>query len=385
MKTSKSNFAPLTFLRRAVSTLAVSACLAVPLAAINFGSGPATAVAACNCSFIAAQHRSTRQAINNHTTEVGRAIAETILKATQQTSAYLDRQVFAQERIVNAQMQNDAIKLREEARAQAESGAYDPGAGACAVTSLLGSLFQSTAGGGGNGRASPNGFDIVNKSRNWARGIGPGGEEVREGSLAVVNGMIRDRDRFENLDGYLDPTSDVRFLMDRLTINTDDENVEEALWRMHQNFIDPVPPPPVTGSQANTPEGRTEIARRLHDDAVRSAAANLMAWHINSRTPVSTEASEQIRKMLPDMPASAIPDKASKLEVVNAVVQYYNSQDFIESLSRASMESVLRTLVQVQAAGLDLDWMRYQLDSHRSVMDAATLAASVGSERVLSR
>lgn len=368
---------------RAVSSMALAVPLAIGLLAADYGAGPARALADCNCSFIANQHRQTQRAINNRIDTARDTIVEELRLATKQLSAYLNRQVFAQERIVNGQMQNDAIKLREQARARAESGAYDPGAGACAVTTLLGGLFKSSAGGGS--KPSPNGFDIVNKGRNWARGIGPGGEEVREGALSVVNGMIRDRDRFKDLNGYLDPTSDIRFLMDSYTINTDDENVENALWRLQQNFVDPVPPPPVTGPQATTPEGKVELGRRLHDDAVRSAAANIMAWHMNTRTPVSEKAAEQIRKMLPDLPAGSIPDKASKLEVMNAVVQYYNSDDFISKVSSSSMESVLRTLVQIEAFRADLDWMSYQLDAHRSVMDAATLASAVGSERILGR
>jgi hypothetical protein len=276
-------------------------------------------------------------------------------------------------------MQNDAMRRREQARVLAESGAYDPSPSACLAYGLSKSI------GAGKGETpSLNGYDIANRGRNWARGIGPRSDEVKEGPGAIADGIIRDRDAFQDLNGYFDPTSDIRFLSEQMTIDTDDEKVAQALWRLQQNIIDPAPPQPATEPQADTPEGKIEIARRQVDEARKSTAWSLFGFLTNLATPVSAASAKVLNKVKPADYPRQIPEKPSLRQSLDVMVAYYNSPEFLEKIQRSSPEAVARENVLLQAFNARLQWLQLDLNLRRGAIDAAQLVVDTGAgERAL--
>jgi hypothetical protein len=312
-------------------------------------------------------------------------IFKTLREATQQLSATLDRQVYADERMRNAEQQNDAIQARQEIRAETESGEYDPGATACLALSGAEAL-SAGAGAGGAGPAA-NGHDMQNRSRSWARGAGPGGEDVRYGISAVARGIIEDRDRLSGLDGHLDPTSDIRMLTADPTVDTTDPDRFDALWRLRQNILDPAPPRPVTSSQAGTPEGLVETARRQVDDARRSTASDLFTFVESLRAPVNAELGEWARRNAPPGYAHPIPQSVSLQQWLDIeIASRFMNPAWQTRVAKMSPEAVERELRRVEAVRTQIRWLGLRLGLRGGLAGAARLASSMdGGERQISR
>ncbi|MCY4260002.1 MAG: hypothetical protein OXC91_07035, partial [Rhodobacteraceae bacterium] len=93
--------------------------------------------AGCPCGVVAGQHDRTREHVTEATTVAAREIIRGLRAQTRQLSDFLDRQVEADRRMADATAQIDTQRLREEIRARAESGAFDPSPDSCLQYDLL--------------------------------------------------------------------------------------------------------------------------------------------------------------------------------------------------------------------------------------------------------
>lgn len=296
-----------------------------------------------------------------------------------QTSAYIQRHAALAEKVSDASDLNSAIGRREDMRARAEGGRYDPAASSCrgyaAAAVLVGDPPEA---GPGDPPLPATGADTQNQARNYARCAG-GNSEVCEGEGAVVNGIIADRDRHRDLGGVFDPTSDMRVLLQQPTAGAgsgaDPGELDEAIWRLHQNIVDPVPPPPVTRAESDLPAGRAEIADRQSEAARRSAAAALLGW-IQTRSAAQLPLGDWARRTAPEGYPYPIDDSISVRQYYDvAVAASWRNPDWHAGLLGMAPEAVMREVASQLALSNDLALLRFELDLHRAAADAVIASA----------
>jgi hypothetical protein len=336
-----------------------------------------TANAACSCggvqNIVSRYSERTIQNVNAHTTEVGQMIAETILRGVAQLSAYEDRAVEANRRIEDAAQLNDTIRARQEARARAEGGRYDPAASACLDLSGLMNF------GGGTATHGLGGVDVSNLSRNRSRGNGAEGQAVKQGGLAIAAAIKKDRDELRNIGGFADPTSDVRLLTEAVTLNTSEGQVAQAYARMINNMVDPIPAKPVTEGEANTPAGMAQIAAR-QIDATRRSASHAVFTHLGDLTAPTGggELASWAKKAAPPTYPHEIGDQVSRLQAVDIFVESrFPNPEWHEAVAKMSPEAVQRENLLTNALHLYVDWMRFSLERRVATTQAATLAVEL--------
>ena len=312
---------------------------------------PSHAFGGCSCAGVQNIVRSARININNHTTEVGNYIVDNIQRGVAQLSAYSKRETEAAKRIAEGQDQNAVLRERQKIRAAAEGGRYDPAVSACIDLSRILNF------GGGQTSQGVGGIDIANLSRNRSYGNGAAGEPVRLGGLALAQEIRVDRDRLRNVGGFADPTSDVRLLTEAITLDTSDQQIAQAYARMVNNMVDPLPPKPVTTSEAETPTGLARIAARQIDATRRSAAHAVFTYLGDIATPTGgSELADWAQRAAGPAYPYQVGDKVSSLQAVDIFVHSrFANPDWHQSIAAMSPDAVMRELLLTQALNLHIN------------------------------
>ena len=262
-------------------------------------------------------------------------------------------------------------------RAVAEGGRYDPAASACAG---LGGIAAATSPVESPGPQAPTGNDTQNQARNYER-CADDNDEVCRGEGAVATGIIADRDASQDLGGVLDPTSDLRFLLLQPTVaagtSTTPEQLAVPAFRLIQNLVNPFPPPPITDTQATTPEGRGLIAARQADTARRSAPRGLLNW-IQTRAMPSLPLGDWARRTAPDGYPYPIDDRISLRQYYDvAIAASWRNPDWHRRVTEMSPEAAARESVLQQALANDIAWLQFELDLHAAATLAVLTAQSI--------
>ncbi|MCY4006136.1 MAG: hypothetical protein OXE84_04810, partial [Rhodobacteraceae bacterium] len=318
---------------------------------------PLSTVAACPCTGQMIRHADETNANRNALTE---QMIAAIRANAGQVSGYIDRSIAAFEKIQDASDLNASIRSREEMRARAEGGRYDPAASACAG---LAGVTDSGAGSAFAAPRPPTGNDTHNQSRNYER-CADANDEVCRGENAVNVGIIEDRDEFRDVGGVLDPTSDLRFLLQQPTVGagtaTRPERLTEPTFRLVQNLINPVPPPPVTESQATTPAGRSLIAARQADTARRSGPRGLLHW-IQTRSMPALDKGDWARRTAPEGYQYPIEDRISLRQYYDvAIAASWRNPAWHQRVAEMSPEAVTRESVLQAALANDSAWLQFE-------------------------
>ncbi len=341
------------------------------LAALSSAFHPAPAAAICACQSVLTWQVQAANANRDSNTD---RLVEAIQAAAGQISAYTDKASAAAEKIQDASDLNASMRVREELRASAEGGRYDPAAGACGAMSAALRLAAPPAG----PPPAATGADTQNTGRNYERCAG-GNDEVCRGPGAVSAGIIEDRDRHQDTGGVLDPTSDLRVLLQQPTAGagtgSDQEELDDAVWRLTQNIVHPFPPPPVTRAEARTPGGAAAVARRQSDAARRSAPAALLGW-IQTRSAANLDMADWARRTAPEGYPYPIDDRISVRQFYDVSVSAgWRDPEWHRRVQRMSPEAVMREIALQTALANDLALLRLELDLHRAANEAALTAA----------
>ncbi len=301
------------------------------------------------------------------------AIVQAITKGVAQTSGYQAQNTEATRRIEDAAQVNETIRARQKARADAEGGRYDPAASAC--TDLSGILQF----GGGQAATGAGGNDIINLGRNRSRGNGSEGAAVRAGGIALASEIVGARDKYENYGGYLDPTSDLRFLTEASTVDTRDEEQVKVLSRLVENIVDPAPARPISEAEAKTPQGKAQLAARTIDDARRSAANAVFAHLGELAAPTG---GEEMANWAKGAVTAAYPkqvgDVVSYQQAIDIFVHSrFANPDWHQELAKMSPAAVGREVALTSALNLHVNWMRFELEKRMAAVQAASLAVQL--------
>lgn len=297
------------------------------------------ACAACDCRQVRNIVGAGVETVNEHTSEVGGTIAQTILDGVAQLSGYSLRATEAQKRVMEAAQINAVSREKQLARGLAESGRYDPAASACLDLSGIFSIGQSGGGVGLSGR------DITNASRNWSYGNEDIGKPVAQGGLSVANAIITDRDRFKGVGGFADPTSDARLLTDAMTLDTSRKEIAGAHIRLVNNIVDPIPAKPITALEGKTPTGSAELA-------------------------------DWARKAAPQGYPYAIGEAVSQLQAIDIFVRSrFANAKWHQQLAQMSPDAVQREQLLATVLTQQIEWMRFDLERRNAVAIAALLSS----------
>ncbi|GAA5628132.1 hypothetical protein Brsp05_03428 [Brucella sp. NBRC 12953] len=342
--------------------------LAILVVVVALAASPARA--ACDCSRVRNIVQQGVETVNGHTSEVGGAIAKTILDGVAQLSGYSLRATEAQKRVMEAAQVNAVSREKQIARGLAESGRYDPAVSACLDLSGIFSLGQSGRGAGLSGK------DVTNASRNWSYGNEDIGKPVVQGGLAVANAIITDRDRFKGAGGFADPTSDVRLLTDAMTLDTSKKDIAGAHIRLVNNIVDPIPAKPITLLEARTPAGRAQVAARQVDASRRSTAHAIISYLGDLVTPTGSDALVRwARKATPQGYPYAIGEQISQLQAIDIFVRSrFANAKWHQQMAQMSPNAVQREQLLATVLTQQIEWMRFDLERRNAAAIAAILS-----------
>ena len=312
----------------------------------------------------------TRDAVNDVRQEV-RESANRLIAALRahsgEQSAYQDKQIEASRRIEDAAQLNDSNRLRQEFRAEAESGEYDPSPDIC----LLAGLFRSN----GAAPTEPRGSSTVGAARARASG---GDEAVRAGGAALDRAIVDDRSTYAGaLGGYPDPTTNPAAILERPTLALETAEDQAAAERLILNLTDPLPPRPVTEEEMRTPEGVARAARRTIQETRANAGAEVISMVMNMRSEVGP--TEPWQPYLDDISNYNRPvgDQLSELQSIDirTLRHYAPKPEVFHKRASWTSKQILMELLDAVAIGNRLAYMQLELDSRTAVVQTQILSA----------
>jgi hypothetical protein len=301
----------------------------------------------------------------------GEKIIQALRLATGESSSYADKQIEAMRRFTDAGQQNDSERLRQEFRAKAEGGEFDPAPSIC----LLAGLFR------GEGASGPGavGTQATQRVALAASGADPA---VRAGGTTLARAIMDRRAESQGLMGVEDPTVDPAAILMNPTIQADGENAQ-AFDQLLQNMIDPIPPRPILENEMATPEGVVRAARRTVQETRNNANREVIAMLANMRSPVQPidgEGGGSFRSYLDDIanynrpvPEDGVISELQALDI--RTLRYYAPKpEVFQARAAMSEKGLLQELLDAVAINNRLLFIQLELDSRRAAVDTQMLS-----------
>jgi hypothetical protein len=331
------------------------------------------------------EHETTRdaiiQAIEKQTEDLTEKMEETTLRiiealtlAAKENSAHIRQQTEVQRRVADAQELNATDRMRQEVRAAAESGQFDPNPFSC---SLL-DIFESSRGSG----APMSGEAITGRAVNRLSGDD---EDVRSGGVRLARSVVDARDANAGFQGSTNATTDWGFALNQPTIDMSDPQMVEVLGWVVSNSIDPLPEPEMTAEELDTPEGMDIAAAAQRRIARQRAAIETIHMSLNMRSPALTDTQGTFRSMAQDSAYNRpVPERLSELQQLDIRTVYHyapgpnrvngtNGQQ--NGLVHMNEKGWLQEIHTVMAINARINYIRLELENRNAVVNALILAS----------
>lgn len=302
-------------------------------------------------------------------------IIEAMALAAGENTAGLQRQTEASRRIADAQALNDTDRLRQEIRARAESGAFDPNPFSCQLLDM----FEASRGSG----APVTGAGITRDAVNRITGQD---ENVRAGGARVARSIVDARDRFAGFQGSENATTDWSFVLNDPTIDLSDPDTQEVISWIISNAISATPERAMTEEELTTPEGMARAAVAQERISRQQAALSSIEMSLNMRTPVHTD-DGTYRAMADDSGYSGVrnvPDRLSELQMLDIrTVNHYapgrnrllgtgENDPGLEGLTEKGWLWEIHRIMSINAR---INYIRLELENRNAITNALILAA----------
>lgn len=377
-------YIPILHMRRCWAQVVLSlsiACMTVPTpAAAFFGFGGVNQATETTLRGTRESVRDVRRGVDGTTRAVqevrrevrdlGDRLIQAMRLSTGESSAYADRQIEAQRRFMDASQLNEAERLRQEFRARAESGDFDPSPNIC----LLAGMFR----GGGGGTAGTMGTSATQAAMSATSGADPA---VRQGGAALARAVLNAREEFQGRMGVQDPTVDPAAILMNPTMEAGGDN-EQALVALMRNMIDPSPPRPVTQVEANTPEGVVRAHRRTIQETRNNASREVLSMLANMRTPVQPigSGSGSFRAYLEDIanynrpiPSGNVISELQALDI-RTLRHYAPRPEVFHARATLSERGLLQEVLDALSIGNRIAFLQLELDSRRAAVETQVLS-----------
>jgi len=320
--------------------------------------------AGCPCGVVAGQHAETREHVTTETTLAAGEIIKGLQAQTRQLSDFLDRQVEAGKRIADAKAQIDTQRLREEVRARAESGAYDPNPDSCLQYDMLDARTALTV---------PMTVDhLVAPVEDWTAGEAA---PVQVGGTRMAAWLHGEKEQLAGFEGRATPTTDWGVVLDAPSLPIESDELDRVLGRLVINTIDPIPPVALTERELRTPAGLSQSALRDARAARLHAALALIEHALDLRIPTTAAGPYRVVAGT-SLYSEDIPDLISELQKLAIRVTHY-ADPGIETLDLRQTKTVnalLQDLIDITALNARINLERLELASRQAIADAAQLA-----------
>ena len=303
--------------------------------------------------------------VKDSSEELGDRIIAALRSHSGEQSAYQDKQIEANRRITDAAQINDTNRMREEFRARAESGEFDPNPGMC----LLSGLFR----GAGSTSAAPRGSAAVIGARQQANGADVA---VKSGGAALDRSIVDKRSTLSNAMDVTDATVDPAAILKNPTLSLDSDTDRQAAEQLVRNLTDPRPPRPVTADEMRTPEGVARAASRTVQEARNNASAEVISMVMNMRSEVGP--AEPWKPYIEDISNYNRPvgDQLSELQAIDirTLRHYAAKPEVFQERSSWSEKQLLQEILDAVSIGNRIAYIGLELDSRRAVVETQILS-----------
>lgn len=318
--------------------------------------------------------RDTRSAVNDLRKEVRETADRTIealRAATGESSSYADKQIEGVKRIIDGAQLNDSTRLRQEFRARAESGEFDPDPGIC----LIAGLFD-----GGDGTNVERSIGSTTTAAAIS-GISGNDPAVMAGGVKLAKSLVDDRLKYANSLSVPDATVNSAAIVMNPTIDASSQNSKAALQRLVRNMVMPTPPKPVTADEMKTADGQARAAQQTIQMTRAAAALETISMVMNMRSevgPVTEEWQAYIEDIAGDYAANRpVGTEMSEWQGIDIrTLRYYApSQDALDTRNKMSDKALQQVMVDQMAIANRLAFLQLELDSRRALVETQILSA----------
>ena len=371
----------------------------IPAAAIALALGAAfhagvAEAGSCPCAAIRAFHRESlevardegrrtrewaRDSIERQTGELNRhsdvkteMLIEALKGQARENTNYQRMRIEADRRIEDAAQINATNRLRDEFRAAAESGEYDPNPSSCLLVDVFGSE------GGPPASDAPSGSVVTERVSKWVAGDDPA---IEKGGAALSKHVADQRDRFAGYGGSGHATADWGLLLDHPTIDLSDPEMSELAGIIVRNSLDSTPERGVAPGERLTPLGLDRVAKIEEKTSRLRAASESIEMALNLRAATLEGAPvEAYRRMAVDSAYDRpVPDKLSELQQLDILTMWNHAPagERLETLANTggmNEKAWLYELHRVLALNARINYMILEVGTRDAIVNAGILA-----------
>lgn len=256
--------------------------------------------------------------------------------------------------------------MRQQFRAEAESGAFDPSPDIC----LLAGLFRDS----GATTSTPRGSSTVAGARQLNNGGDPA---VRQGGTARARAAIDERAELAGaMGGFSDPTVDPAAILQNPTLTIETDEDRRAAERLVRNLTDPNPPRPVTAAELQTPAGVARAEARAIQETRNNAAAEVVSMVMNMRAEVGP--TEPWEPYIEDISNYNRPvgDQVSEMQAIDirTLRHYAPKPEVFQERAAWSEKQLLQEILDILSINTRMAYMQLELDTRRAVVDTQILS-----------
>ena len=332
---------------------------------------------------ITGEHEATRTAIKLAIEEQTADLKEKMEETTQriilalangaaQNTAVIQQQTEAGRRIADAQELNETDRMRQQVRAKAESGAFDPNPFSCQLLDI----FEAGRGGG----APMSGQGVTQQAVNRING---NDAAVQAGGARVARSVVDARDEFAGFQGSANPTTDWSLMLNEPTIDLSNPDMQGVLGWVVANSVDATPERAMTEAELSTPEGMARAAEAQQRLARQRAAIETINMSLNMRTPVLTDNGTYSGMASDSLYNRPVPESLSELQQLDIQTVYHyapgpnrlngtNGEDGLEGMSEKGW---LQEIHRITAINARINFIRLELENRSAITSALILAA----------
>ncbi|MBW3243617.1 hypothetical protein KUV57_13165 [Epibacterium sp. DP7N7-1] len=310
--------------------------------------------------------KAVEEQVENSMKEAADRIIAALRGHSAEQSSYQDKQIEATRRITDAAELNATDRMRQEFRARAESGEFDPSPDIC----LLAGLFRDS----GATSSTPRGSSTVAGARQLSNGGDPA---VRQGGTARAKSAIDERAELAGaMGGFSDPTVDVASILQNPTLSMESDEDRRAAERLVRNLTDPNPPRPLTSAEMQTPEGVSRAEERSIQETRNNATAEVVSMVMNMRTEVGP--TEPWQPYIEDISNYNRPigDQVSELQAIDirTLRHYAPKPEIFQERAAWSEKQLLQEILDVVSIQARMQYMQLELDSRRGIVESQILS-----------
>lgn len=296
--------------------------------------------------------------LRNDVRTQSRILMEALRMQTGEQSAYADKQIESFKRIEDAAQQNATDRMRQQVRATAESGEFDPNPDACLLLDLFGSDDVEPSGAQGTRTM-----------------VAAQAERERIGSLGAAGAIREMLDKEVIIDGH-DATKRASTFLEMPTFDMNDADNSEAAEAFMLKMFSSIPIPPVPEELRNT-SPHTERAAAIETRMNReSIAAENIAMVFNMGAAVVSGA--ELQKLAAGTPYNRpIPANASELQAIDVMTVRHYSPPPGEAGKTVQTGVVLQKLHQLTAIMARMQYMQLEMDRRNLMTQSAILAKMI--------